>query len=169
VPAARWEPILYLSLYFKAHRQRYYELIDRVRATGDWESWLEFFLAGVKDTSAQASQSAHQILTLFEEDRRKIERLGRPAASIIRVHQHMQRKPILSIPATAEQLSVSAPTVGKARNRPRDYRKAAAPTLRLPALRRYFEPRYGINRWRAVSASRVAVSNNSICKEQPGG
>jgi Fic family protein len=108
------EPILYLSLYFKTHRQRYYELLDRVRATGDWETWLEFFLAGVKDTSAQASQSAHQILTLFEEDRRKIERLGRPAASILRIHQHMQRKPILSIPATAEQLSVSAPTVAKA-------------------------------------------------------
>lgn len=108
------EPILYLSLYFKTHRQRYYELLDRVRATGDWETWLEFFLAGVKDTSAQASQNAHQILTLFEEDRRKIERLGRPAASILRVHQHMQRKPILSIPATAEQLSVSAPTVAKA-------------------------------------------------------
>ncbi len=108
------EPILYLSLYFKTHRQRYYELLDRVRATGDWETRLEFFLAGVKDTSAQASESAHQILTLFEEDRRKIERLGRPAASILRVHQHMQRKPILSIPATAEQLSVSAPTVAKA-------------------------------------------------------
>ena len=108
------EPILYLSLYFKTHRQRYYELLDRVRATGNWETWLEFFLAGVKDTSAQASQSAHQILTLFEEDRRKIERLGRPAASILRVYQHMQRKPILSIPATAEQLSVSAPTIAKA-------------------------------------------------------
>jgi Fic family protein len=108
------EPILYLSLYFKTYRQRYYELLDRVRATGDWESWLEFFLAGVKDTAAQASQSAHQILTLFEGDRRKIEQLGRPAASILRVHQHMQRKPILSIPATAEQLSVSAPTVAEA-------------------------------------------------------
>src|SRR5215471_6578953 len=108
------EPILYLSLYFKTHRQRYYELLDRVRATGDWETWLEFFLAGVKETSVQASQSAHQILTLLEEDRRKIERLGRPAASILRLHQHMLRKPILSIPATAEQLSVSAPTVAKA-------------------------------------------------------
>ena len=108
------EPILYLSLYFKTNRQRYYELLDRVRTTGDWETWLEFFLNGVKETSTQAAQSAHQILTLFEEDRRKIERLGRPVASVLRVHQHMQRKPILSIPATAEQLALSAPTVTKA-------------------------------------------------------
>jgi len=108
------EPILYLSLYFKTHRQQYYELLDRVRTTGDWETWLEFFLIGVKDTSAEAAQSAHQILTLFEEDRRKIEQLGRPAASALRVHQHMQRKPILSIPATARELSISGPTVAKA-------------------------------------------------------
>jgi Fic family protein len=29
------EPILYPSLYFKTHRQRHYELLDRVRTTGD--------------------------------------------------------------------------------------------------------------------------------------
>jgi Fic family protein len=44
------EPILYLSLYFKTNRQQYYELLDRVRTTGDWETWLEFFLNGVKET-----------------------------------------------------------------------------------------------------------------------
>jgi len=114
VAGAIREPILYLSLYFKTHRQQYYELLDRVRTAGDWETWLEFFLNGVKETSAQAAQSAHQILTLFEEGRHKIEGLGRPAASVLRIHQHMQRKPILSIPATAEQLSLSAPTVAKA-------------------------------------------------------
>jgi Fic family protein len=114
VAGAIREPILYLSLYFKTHRQRYYELLDRVRTAGDWETWLEFFLNGVKETSTQAAQGAHEILKLFDEDRRKVERLGRPAASVLRVHEHMQRKPILSIPATAEQLSLSAPTVAKA-------------------------------------------------------
>src|ERR1051326_3739789 len=114
VAGAIREPILYLSLYFKTHRQHYYELLDRVRTSGDWETWLEFFLNGVKETSTQAAQSAHQILTLFQEDQHKIERLGRPATSVLRIHRYMQRKPILSIPATAEQLSISAPTVAKA-------------------------------------------------------
>jgi len=108
------EPILYLSLYFKSHRQRYYELLQRVRETGDWETWLEFFLTGVKETSEQGAATARQILALFESDRRAIEGLGRPAASALRIHQHMQRKPIISIPATAEALSLSAPTVTKA-------------------------------------------------------
>ncbi len=108
------EPILYLSLYFKVNRQKYYELLDRVRTNGDWETWLEFFLTGVKETAEQAAYTSRKILALIESDRRQIEGLGRPASSVLRVHQHFQRKPIITIPATAEQLSLSAPTVAKA-------------------------------------------------------
>ena len=108
------EPILYLSLYFKMNRARYYELLDRVRAHGDWETWIEFFLTGVKETAQQAADTSREILALIEGDRHKIETLGRPASSVLRVHQHLQRKPIVTIPATAEQLSLSAPTVAKA-------------------------------------------------------
>jgi Fic family protein len=108
------EPILYLSLYFKTNRARYYELLDRVRARGDWETWIEFFLTGVRETAQQAADTSREILALIEGDRHKIEVLGRPASSVLRVHQHLQRKPIITIPATAEQLSLSAPTVTKA-------------------------------------------------------
>lgn len=52
------EPILYLSLYLKANRAAYYELLDRVRAKGDWEVWLEVFLTEVKETSDQAASAA---------------------------------------------------------------------------------------------------------------
>jgi len=107
------EPILYLSLYFKTHRRQYYDLLDRVRNDGDWETWLEFFLTGVTETSNEAARTAHQILGLFDEDRRKIGRLGRSAASALLVQNYMQRKPILSIPAAAKQLSISAPTIAK--------------------------------------------------------
>jgi Fic family protein len=107
------EPILYLSLYFKQHRSLYYDLLDRVRTKGDWETWLDFFLTGVRDTAEQAAAAARRILTVFEEHRRKIEALGRPAASVLRVFEHMQRNPIVSIPAAAESIGMSAPTVAK--------------------------------------------------------
>jgi Fic family protein len=110
------EPILYLSLYFKTHRQYYYELLQRVREKGDWEAWLEFFLEGVKETSDQAADTAKQILELFEIDRQKIEGLGRPATSALHVHQHLQSKPILSVPSAADALNLSAPTVRKSVN-----------------------------------------------------
>ena len=107
------EPILYLSLYFKRHRQVYYDLLDRVRAKGDWEVWLDFFLTGVRDTAEQAAAAVRGTLALFEEHQRKIEGLGRPAASVLRVFEHMQRNPIVSIPRAAAAIGISAPTVAK--------------------------------------------------------
>ena len=107
------EPILYLSLYFKTHRRHYYNLLQQVRERGDWEAWLEFFLEGVAETSVQAADAAREILNLFENDRRRIEGLGRPAASALRVHQLLQQKPIIAIPDTAHRLGISAPTVSK--------------------------------------------------------
>jgi Fic family protein len=107
------EPILYLSLYLKTHRAAYYELLERVRTKGEWEVWLDFFLTGVKETADQAAEAARRIVTLFEGHQRKIATLGRPAASVLRVFHHMQRNPIVSIPATAKKIGISAPTVAK--------------------------------------------------------
>jgi Fic family protein len=107
------EPILYLSLFFKSHRSEYYDLLQGVRERGDWESWLEFFLTGVKETSAQAAETARQILGLFDKDRRRIESIGRPSASALRVHQYLQTRPIMSVPAAVRELKLSGPTVRK--------------------------------------------------------
>ena len=107
------EPILYLSLYFKSHRQHYYDLLQRVRDHGDWETWLEFFLDGITETSLQAADAAREILQLFESDRKRIEELGRPAASALRVHQLLQQKPLTGINDAAEKLKLSSPTVAK--------------------------------------------------------
>lgn len=114
------EPILYLSLYFKTHRRYYYDLLQRVREDGDWEAWIEFFLEGITETSLQAADAARQILSLFEEDRAKIESLGRPATSALRVHQVLQQKPIIAIPDTARESGMSAPTVAKSIQHLRD-------------------------------------------------
>lgn len=108
------EPTLYLSLYFKSYRSQYYERLQRVREEGDWEAWLGFFLDGIAETSAQAADAAQQILTLFMSDRQRIESLGRPAASALRVHAFLQQRPIVSIPDMARTLPFSAPTIASA-------------------------------------------------------
>lgn len=107
------EPILYLSLYFKTHRRTYYDLLQTVRDDGDWEAWLEFFLTGVAETSDQAAGAAREILNLFDSDRRRIEALGRPAASALRVHEILQQKPIVTIADAVDALNISPPTVRK--------------------------------------------------------
>ena len=106
-------PMLYLSLYLKQHRRLYYELLQTVRETGEWERWLAFFLDGVTETSNQAAETARKLIALFDTDRRRIEALGRPASSVRRVHHQLQQRPLLTIPQTVRLLGLSKPTVGK--------------------------------------------------------
>jgi Fic family protein len=108
------QPLLYLSLYLKQHRSRYYELLQRVRTDGDWEEWLTFFLEGVEATADQATGTARRILGLFEADRERVNTLGRAAGSALRVHHYMQKVPVLRIPLAAAALDLSTPTVGAA-------------------------------------------------------
>jgi len=105
------EPLLYLSWYFKANRDRYYELLQRVRTHGVWEEWLAFFLEGTEITARSAADAAKQILTLFAKDRDRIQTIGRAASSALRVHEYMQKKPLVGIGVVAEELKLSIPTV----------------------------------------------------------
>lgn len=92
------EPLLYLSLYFKQHRQTYYELLQAVRETGAWEQWLAVFLRGIVVTAGQAIATAPASSSCTPRDRDRIEGLGRPAATALRVHQLSQRKALVTIP-----------------------------------------------------------------------
>ncbi|HET7607782.1 MAG TPA: Fic family protein, partial [Gammaproteobacteria bacterium] len=55
------EPLLYLSLYFKRNRARYYELLQMVREEGDWEAWLRFFLDGVEEVADGSVTTAERL------------------------------------------------------------------------------------------------------------
>lgn len=107
------EPMLYLSLYFKTHRQYYYELLNNVRLTGDWEAWLDFFAEAVIATSDQAVQTARQLVDLIEEDRGKINRLGRGAASVLRVHEALLAHPIVTSGWLVTRIGLTPATVNK--------------------------------------------------------
>jgi len=103
-------PLLYLSLFFKQNRQEYYRLLQEVRLEGGWTDWISFFLTGVRDVANQAAETARQILQLFEEKGREIDKLGRRAGNAQRVFQLLKRKPITTVPKAAEQLGVTPPT-----------------------------------------------------------
>ena len=105
------DPILYLSLYFKTHRDEYYERLQRVRTHGEWEEWVRFFLRGVQETSKGAVDTAREVLDLFDRDRERIRAgAGGRAGSVLRVHEAMQRRPLLTIRDAAQQSQLSIPT-----------------------------------------------------------
>lgn len=128
------QPLLYLSLYFKRHRDRYYALLDEVRENGDWEAWLEFFFDGVAQTAQEAVSTARRLLDMFQQDQTRIQQEGRRAGSALRVHQVLQKRPIASLQEMArgtglsfaaaaagvkllEQLGIVRELTGKKRNR----------------------------------------------------
>ncbi|PHS20864.1 MAG: cell filamentation protein Fic [Robiginitomaculum sp.] len=108
------EPLLYLSLYFKSNRQAYYDHLQSVRETGDWEGWIKFFLTGVVDTANQATETAQAILKLFKKDRARIENEGKPTAAILTIHNYFQKHPISNTTNIKEACGVSLPTVLRA-------------------------------------------------------
>jgi Fic family protein len=107
------EPLLYLSLYFKEHRQTYYELLNAVRLSGNWETWLEFFADAVLASATQATASAKRLLGLASSDVRRIEGLGRAAASALAIHRVLQRQPIATAASLAAATELTAATVNK--------------------------------------------------------
>jgi Fic family protein len=108
------EPMLYLSLYFKTHRQYYYELLNNVRLTGDWEAWLDFFAEAIIVTATQAVETAQQLLDLSKQDRDKISGLGRAAASTLQVHRALMEHPIATSGSLVEKTGITPATVNKA-------------------------------------------------------
>lgn len=107
------EPLLYPSLYFKAHRALYYELLNEVRLHGDWERWLEFFADGIASSATQAVSTAHAILSLVHKDRDRIAGLGRRAPSALSVHQALQKQPLATAATLAKATKLTAATVNK--------------------------------------------------------
>jgi Fic family protein len=105
------EPLLYLSLFFKTHREHYYELLQRVRTEGAWEEWLAFFLEGIETTAGEVAKAVRRSLALFGTDRKRIGALGRASSSALRVQEYMQKRPIANIGAMSKALGLSVPTV----------------------------------------------------------
>ena len=105
--------MLYLSLYFKTHRQYYYELLNEIRLNGNWEAWLDFFAEAVIVTATQAVDTARQLVDLANEDRDRISGLGRAAASSLRVHQTLMGRPITASKWLVEKTGITAATVNK--------------------------------------------------------
>ena len=69
-----------------------------MRDEGDWEGWLSFFLRGVAEVSAQATETAGRILALRELHRSRItDRFGRAAGHGHRVLEVLYRRPIVAV------------------------------------------------------------------------
>ena len=108
------QPLLYLSLFLKRHRDEYYRLLNAVRTSGDWESWIGFFLEGVEVVASEATETARRLTALVAADRERL--LDTPKATVmsLRLFEQLPGHPVLTAAWAMRQLDASRPAAGKA-------------------------------------------------------
>lgn len=102
-------PLLYLSLYLKRHRDIYYDHLQRVRLEGAWEDWLTFFLEGLTEVAESTTETTKRLVAMIERDRRRIQQLGRGAATAARVHDRLIAHVVGRPAVVAGELGMSEP------------------------------------------------------------
>ncbi len=104
-------PLLYLSLYFKQHRDLYYDRLQRIRTHGEWEEWVAFFLRGVLDVATSATDTTRNIVSLVERDRATVGALGKSAATAGRILEHAIQRVILTPKSVQAATGLTAPPI----------------------------------------------------------
>ena len=103
------KPLLYLSYYFRRHRQEYYDRLNDIRNKGDWEGWLKFFLRGVYEISKQSTEAAQKILSLQERDRARIVYIPNG----LELLNHLFMNPLITIHEIRRLTGISHATAGR--------------------------------------------------------
>ena len=107
-------PLLYLSLYLKANKSEYYRLLDRVRAEGDWEAWVDFFLKGVAETADSATLTARNLADCHRDDLARVRQFGRSGGKAAATLDCFRKRPVRDIKGVATSVGVTFPTATKA-------------------------------------------------------
>lgn len=104
------KPLLYLSIYLKKNRQRYYDLLMNVRHEGAWEEWIKFFLTGVAETSEEATNTAREIIGLKERLFTLLCEKSVSSPHAVRLLNHMFTSPLIDSSEIGSRLSISKET-----------------------------------------------------------
>ena len=110
------EPLLYMSAYFEAHRQAYYDLLLRVSREGAWEEWLVFFLQGVAAQARDGVGRSEQLQDLRERYRQQVQ-VERAAARLLQVVDLLFARPVLTVRDVETALDVNFSTAQRYVNR----------------------------------------------------
>ena len=102
-------PVLYLSVFLKAHRAEYYDRLTAIREHGQWEPWLKFFLRGISQTARAATRTATDIVAMREAHRAAL--IKSPKA--LKLLDSLFKQPLVSPKQIAEIVGCTHPTAVK--------------------------------------------------------
>jgi Fic family protein len=90
-------PVLYLSEYFMRNRSAYFSLLNEYHDSSAIESWLEFFLEGVRQVADDAIETVRAVNRLRDEDLPRVAGFGRNQATALKLLRHMYARPVTSV------------------------------------------------------------------------
>jgi Fic family protein len=105
------KPLLYPSLYFKQHRQQYYDELNAVRAHGDYERWIDFFAEALRHSAEVAIETGRHVTQVFSEDRAILRAVPRIAGSLLMIQEALQAKPVATVATLRAATGLTTPTV----------------------------------------------------------
>ena len=76
------QPMFYLSEYLEAHRDEYYQRLNSISATGDWNGWIAFFLKAIVLQATSNSRRVKAIMSLYEEMKTQIHEITHSQYSV---------------------------------------------------------------------------------------
>jgi len=100
------QPLLYLSAYFEANRQTYYEFLLSVSQRGTWSEWVLFFLEGVESQARDAVRRSHRIQDLRRGYRARFQ-TTHSSARLLQVVDLLFAAPIVTVNQVKEAIGVS--------------------------------------------------------------
>jgi Fic family protein len=105
------KPLLYPSLYFKQHRHQYYEELNAVRASGDYERWIDFFAQAIRHNAEVAIETGRRVTQVFHEDRAHLRAAPRIAGSLLMIQEALQAKPVATVATLRKTTGLTTPTI----------------------------------------------------------
>ena len=100
------EPMLYLSAYLKTHQQEYYDRLQQVRTSGQFEAWVQFFLEGVVTVSDQVVNTTKAIQRLERTDTDRVLQ-GNSGHSGVLLLRYLMEQPVVRVKDVKENLQIS--------------------------------------------------------------
>lgn len=107
-------PALYISYFLKKNRIEYYDRMTEVRAKGNYEQWVKFFLQAIIESAEDATAAIDELTSLHNANVTVISKLGRASKNALLVFNYLESNPIIEIGKTSEVLNISFNTVSSA-------------------------------------------------------
>lgn len=105
-------PLLYLSAFFEATRQEYYDRLFAVTQHGSWDDWIVYFLNGVARQAEDALSRASRINVLLDNWHKETTLLSSSLPS--QLIDKLATNPYITIKQTTETIDASYTTIARA-------------------------------------------------------